>query len=209
MTVYHRAYLFDADRCRDVLLPLIRELVAGRPKSLQDKATELGTTNTEVWGLLRDFRLHLNDLGHEDEEFDTQDQRIRYWLMIVFAHFWRPLETPRNYARTVRDAILSVEDDPQFVELLTIGKPVDSLISDQQLGRRVESGKELTSWCKLGLMGWLDRSDVDAQRRRLNSLQVHFLHNHKSPHNTAYLAAIRLMTRASQEASGLFMAISD
>lgn len=209
MAVYHRAYLFDADRCRVILRPLVHELLAGRSKALQDKATELGTTNADVWQLLRDYRLYMDDLGHEDKEFDTRDQRIRYWLMIVLASFWQPLETPRDYARLVRDAILPAENDDQFVELLTLGRPVFSLIVELLGGHNLEFSAELTSWCKPGLMGWLSFGDVDAQLQRLNKLQPYFSQNPESLRSVGYLAAIRLLTRASQEVSGLFMAVTD
>lgn len=212
MAVYHRAYLFDIDGCSKVIRPIVSRLASGDTEALRATATRIAKRKPEIWSLLADYRLHQDDLGSEEREFDTIESRVRFWMMVVFASFWQPVETPPDYARAVDRAIRQFADDEKLINMLSVGRPLCTLLHSElvlDLETHQHIDDDWPFWCRLGLTGWLDSDDIHDLLERLLPLQDFFTKGAGAEYHDVYQAAWRLLSIAHQSGRGLFLAIVD
>lgn len=168
MSVRNIVYLFDVEKYKTTIKPILPHLEAGDDELLRITATHLARENPEIWSILRNYRYFPDDLGNEDQEFDMVEARIHFWMTIILSNFWKPLKVPRNFILLVDKMFSLVNINGEMPDDAIFEKPIwklflpdpnkDNLLSEQS-----------PEWFNLGFIRWLDYKDVANLRRFLIS----------------------------------------
>jgi hypothetical protein len=217
MAVTYCAYLFDIEGYQKAIRPMIEQLVEKNYQALHSKATEIAHANPQIWKILKDYRYFPDDLGREEQEFDTIEGRVNFWMTVVLSAFWHPIKTTPLYVSSITETLHLLGDDEFIITKLTIGKTLYALLQPEAVNdpiiQRHDNG--WPSWSGQGLMGWLDRTDINELLTHLLSLQKVFtkdIESHKDNimrQYEAYQGAIEMLSIAEDAGQGLFMAILD
>ncbi len=217
MATIHRAYVFDVDSFRSVSEPIIERLIQDDFKALRIKAFHLADEKPHLWRILEDYRFYPDDLGHEEDEFDTIESRTKFWMMIVLSAFWQPIEMQADYVPSITQLMHRLVIDDRVTTQLTIGKAICALLQPQLVSDPITQRKDKAwpFWCNYGLSGWLDKSDIIGLLNHLVSIEEipqRILDQRDDAtvrQIMAYKAAMHMLSTAQQAEKGLFLAILD
>jgi hypothetical protein len=212
MATFHRAYLFDVDGYKRTIDPIVARLLVNDTEPLRIQATAVAERLPSIWPLLEDYRLYPDDLRHEANEFDTIEGRARFWMLVILASFWQPVDTSREYARIVSQTLRQANVDEDFISDVTVGKPLVQLIcpyDDVDPITPQHNASNWPYWCRLGMVGWLSKADINSALQRLISLHSPSTQIAEVEHTTGYRMVQDLLTVGHQSGLGLFMAIFD
>lgn len=207
MAVVYRAYLFDLDGFEEVFIPLTQHLKTGAYRKFQETARQVAERKPDIRNILEDYRIYPDDLGCEDEEFDTVAGRLRFWTMVILSSFLRPLAMPPGYVKGVISYMQHHEESISFSDKLVRGKPIGSLF-ETLCNLEDSSSDPLSFWNYMGMVGWLDQSDIRGILVCLSSIKEEPLYENEAE-IMAFRAAKRMLLEANRCSKGLFFAVLD
>ena len=124
------AYYFDVESFRETIKPIINQLQIYDLSGLRKVAMEIGSNNLSLWRLLGHFSFYPEYLGNEEKEFDTLENRIFFWTMIILSSFCQKVENPVN-ARVTDELLRSYGMEEEVTKELCIGRPLGALLFPQ------------------------------------------------------------------------------
>jgi hypothetical protein len=217
MTVAHCAYLFDVENYRATIRSMLPHLVANDFSDLHTLAKQVSNDKPQIWSVLAQHRLFLEDFECEEPYFSFEAQ-VNFWMVIVMSAFWQPIATPVGYVRSMRAAMqLAGESEDIGIEL-TVGKTTCALLQPQfvvdPIKHRLDKRWPFWSYGHGG--GWLDISDIDPLLSRLLLLNGFFSRIDLEVESsldvqpvTAYQSAAQMLSAAQRSKQGLFLSIVD
>jgi len=161
------AYLFDVDGYETTITPFLGKLSLNQFDELKVYATQSALTHPYIWLMMENFGYQESDLGHEEDEWDTVEGRVRFWMMIVLAHSCQNIYgTTGHYPTHIRELLQPVENK-EYIEKLLFGRPLSELLlQEESVKSDLSPSTVVPFWCKLAV-GWLGPQDIDAFSKRL------------------------------------------
>ncbi len=216
MSILHTTYLFDVNRFRDLTWPVIPKLLHEDYQQLRLLATEQAGL-PHIWPILKTFGFYEDEFGNEEAEFETDQDAIRFWMMILLTssleptQLHTPLEVERYYFPAMRQALAHL-GNAQLVEKFLIGKPMYEMWHPDLIQLTSVQFSELPIWCKLGRTGWLHSEDIGYFLSLLLDNQDTvkakiWEDDRKEEILTAYENGLILLTSAQEANLGLFQAM--
>lgn len=153
MGISRIAFLFDVDKFTSTFQPLIGELENNNYGNLRTVSTQKVKNNPRLWKVLDYFGYFESDIGREEEEFDTIESRVMFWINILIADSCLVAVTDPVNARTIGEILPLLKIEFDIISKLQVGKPFDVLLFPQR------GQDELPFWCKRFSVGWLSKED--------------------------------------------------
>jgi len=214
MATTYNVYLFDLRSFSVMLSPALEQLYSGNYRALRDIAYRVAKEHEDIWDVLEDYRFYPDDIGAEDTEFATPEDRIKFWIMIVLTSCCVPLEIPSSYLKDMRAFLDEVGTENALIDKITRGKPIAELFMTMVEPNEFALMKR-NFWEYFGMVGWLDSSDIQKALEYLSSLddKYCFRINDDEFMNKerilAYQTAKRMFSKANASSKGLFLSITD
>ncbi len=153
MGISRIAFLFDVDKFKNTFQPFIGELENNNYANLRTVSTQKVKNNPSLWKVLDYFGYFESDIDREEEEFDTIESRVMFWINILVAESCNDAITDPVNARVIGEILPLLKIESDIVSKLQVGKPFGVLLLPQ---RRQE---EMPFWCKRFSAGWLSKED--------------------------------------------------
>jgi hypothetical protein len=154
MGISRIAYYFDIDRFKTTFKSIIRELELNDFGNLRKIATEKAKRNPNLWKIMDQFRYSQSDLEQEEDQFDTLESRVMFWIHILIADSCDVVEDPVD-ARTIGEKLLLLNIDRKIISQLQLGRPLGVLLKPKT------PEDDWPFWCKRYNAGWLGVSDCE------------------------------------------------
>jgi hypothetical protein len=155
MAVLHQCYIFDYEQFSANLKDLSTDMGNKQFDSLKRLAYQLAKSNNDIWKILELFRYYPDDIEHEDDEFDREEDYVRFWLFIVLFSCCKLIENPQKLASKFSKFGKVTGLGDLFTRIK--GEPIDTLINLVD-GENLKFHQLLP---KLGLINWLDRHEIN------------------------------------------------
>lgn len=155
MGISRIAFLFDVNKFKNTFQPFVGELENSHYASLKAFATQKVKDNPGLWKVLDYFGYFENDIEREEEEFDTIESRIMFWINVLVADSCHSEITNPVNARAIGEILPLLKIEADVVLKLQVGKPFGELLLPQQ------SRDEWPFWCNRFSAGWLNIKDIE------------------------------------------------
>jgi len=217
MAVAHCAYLFNVENYRATIRPVVPHLVANDFSNLHTLAKQVSTDKPQIWSMLAQHRLFLEDFECEEPYYSFESQ-VNFWMVIVMSAFWQPIATPVGYVRSMQAAMQLAGASEDIGIELTVGKTTCALLQPQLVVDPIKQQRDKSwpFWSYGHGGGWLEISDIDLLLSRLMSLSGFFSGIDFKAENglevqpaTAYRSAVQMLSAVQRSKQGLFLSIVD
>jgi hypothetical protein len=152
MGISRIAFLFDVNKFKKTFQPFIGELENNNYANLRTVSTQKVKNDPSLWEVLDYFGYFKSDVDREEEEFDTIESRVMFWINILVAESCNDaIKNPVN-ARVIGEILPLLKIESDVVLKLQTGKPFGALLMP-------ERRQELPFWCKRFSVGWLSKED--------------------------------------------------
>lgn len=217
MTTASFMYLFDVDKFKTVITPVVQKLEKNDCSLLQMNATEAGYQNPQIWAILNNFRYYFDDLGHEEDEFPDPSDRANFWMMILLASFLQLIEDHPYYNSSNISKVLQASGwEARDIQRLLIGNSQRALLQPQLVHDLVERPIQYSNWpfwCQFGripaLTGWLSFSDIQELLPKLFLVKEKIEQVNHPQLAIDYNYLVKILSIADRTSNGLFFAVAD
>lgn len=155
MGVSRIAFLFDVDKFKNTFQPFVGELEINNYTNLRTISTQKVKSDPGLWKVLDYFGYFESDIDREEEEFDTIESRVMFWINILVAESCCGAITNPVNARVIGEILPLLKIESDIVSRLQVGKPFGALLLPQL------RQEELPFWCKRFSAGWLSKEDSE------------------------------------------------
>ena len=216
MAVVKLVYLFDVAQFREVINPVVHQLVEGDLSLLQSIATTTAERTPQIWSMLEAHRLHESDLGREQLEFSDEAARCNFWLMILVSAFWKPIEVAPMGVTRLTSYLSNMGWSRQEIQRLAIGNSQRALLQPELVldpVARPTNPDDWPFWCWFGripaLTGWLDFHDIQRNLIELDVLSQELRKTNDTQLFNEYKSNVAMLLEADEAQQGLFVAFAD
>lgn len=216
MAMLKLIYLFDVDKFRAVIKPVVMQLVQGNTHLLKQTASSVAEKNPHIWSMLVHHRMYSYELGREDEEGLDMDGQTNLWMMTILASFWQEFDfSVQHFSYSITLLRDAGWDECDVLNLL-IGNSQRALLQPELVDDLVERPKNDDAWpfwCWFGPIptctGWLAFSDIQVFLPRVLALESKATIYEDDRIVLGYQILVKVLSIASERKQGLFTAISD
>ncbi len=132
MGISRIAFLFDVDKFKNTFQPFIGELENNNYANLRTVSTQKVKNNPSLWKVLDYFGYFESDIDREEEEFDTIESRVMFWINILVAESCNDAITDPVNARVIGEILPLLKIESDIVSKLQVGKPFGVLLLPQR-----------------------------------------------------------------------------